>query len=312
LSNFTGKISCRESLAERTTFKIGGTADIFVQPVHIDELIKVVKFCTENMIPFFVLGGGSNVVFGDDGFAGAVISTAKLNSVTILDEDEIKAKNLPSLSRSEFFMQAESGCSMEKLLSRGELLSLSGLEEFAGLPATIGGAVFMNARCYGKSFSDVLQSVSYLDTTDFKVKDYYVNPSDWDYKKSPFQDEEKIILSAVFKVQKGKAEDIAAKMESFIEDREEKGHFRFPSAGSVFKNNREFGKPTGLIIDEAGLRGHKIGGAQIAPWHGNIIINTGGAKAGDVMELVEYIKKCVKEKTGFELETEILFVQNEE
>ncbi|MDR1748370.1 MAG: UDP-N-acetylmuramate dehydrogenase [Spirochaetaceae bacterium] len=300
--NIRGKIFPSESLAEHTTFRIGGPAELFIEPADEAELIAVMEFLGKTGVPCFILGGGSNVVISDDGLEGAVISTAALDSLSIDDGDREYAGD-----SGELRIRAGSGCTMEKLLLRCRELSLSGLEEFAGLPGTVGGAVYMNARCYGRSVSDVLRSVTWFDRAAEKIRECRIDMDDWDYKKSPFQNREGVILSAVMAVKKGKAEDIASLMERYIRDREEKGHFRYPSAGSVFKNSREYGKPSGLIIDEAGLRGYAIGGAQVAPWHGNIIINTGNASASDVARLVGYIRNYVRGKTGFDLEPEILF-----
>ena len=142
------------------------------------------------------------------------------------------------------------------------------------------------------------------------IDEYIFDSKDWDYKKSPFQSGDKFIVEVNFKVHKGRKNDIFDKAESYITDRELKGHFKYPSAGSVFKNNRSFGKPSGKIIDEVGLRGFSVGDAQVAPWHGNFIINTGSATAMDVKKLVEHIQKNVQEKTGFLLECEIIFTDS--
>ena len=195
---------------------------------------------------------------------------------------------------------------------------LTGLEDFAGLPGTAGGAVFMNARCYEKSISDILISASvlYFSEKGCTIKEYECRQEEWGYKRSPFQpqnkryaelnDDRPVIVSATFLTAQGDTALIRSTMESRIADRTAKGHFKLPSAGSVFKNNHAFGKPSGQLIDEAGLRGLQIGGAQVAPWHGNFIVNTGSATARDVMELIAIIQKRVKDRTGFKLEPEII------
>jgi len=139
------------------------------------------------------------------------------------------------------------------------------------------------------------------------------NAADWDYKKSPYQNCKRFITTATFKlIQKTETDkpSIEADCKKFINERVSKGHFKFPSAGSVFKNNHDFGKPSGKIIDECGLKGYTIGGAQVAPFHGNFIINSNHATASDIKNLVEYIQKIIYEKQGFSLETEIIFVDN--
>jgi UDP-N-acetylmuramate dehydrogenase len=152
---------------------------------------------------------------------------------------------------------------------------------------------------------------------DCTLKEFECRKKEWGYKRSPFQPQNKryaelsdnrpIIASAMFKVEQGEAALIRKKMERRIADRTAKGHFKLPSAGSVFKNNHAFGKPSGQLIDEAGLRGLQIGGAQVAPWHGNFIVNTGSATAKEIVELIKTIQQQVKDKTGFELEPEIIF-----
>ena len=176
----------------------------------------------------------------------------------------------------------------------------------------------MNARCYGVSISDVLVSVRYVkcavkgaDGADgFSFAEYTKKDEDWDYKKSPFQNTADVIVSVTFRVVRGDKAEIKSKSESFVEDRRNKGHFRFPSAGSVFKNNREFGKPSGQIIQDAGLRGVSVGGAQVALWHGNIIVNTGNATSSDILKLSDTVASEVKKKFGYELENEIMFVNS--
>ena len=165
----------------------------------------------------------------------------------------------------------------------------------------------MNARCYEGSVSDVLLETEILNE-DLQRQTIPFREEDFGYKKSPFQGREALILSARFAMRLEKPEDIRREIASHRQDRTDKGHYRFPSAGSAFKNNRVFGEPTGKIIDKSGLRGLSIGGAQVAPWHGNIIINTGNATASDIRRLMDEVACRVKEERGFELESEVLFV----
>jgi UDP-N-acetylmuramate dehydrogenase len=186
----------------------------------------------------------------------------------------------------------------------------SGAEKFAGLPGTLGGALFMNARCFDLSISELFVEAYYIDLNDYTEQHKIFSSSDWDYKVSPFQNSHTLILSATFRLKKNvkSKEELKSENKKYIEERKSKGHFNFPSAGSVFRNNREFGAPSGKIIDECGLRGKQIGMAQIAPFHGNFIINLGGATQKDVKALVEFTVKEVKAKTGFCLQPEIIFV----
>ena len=206
-----------------------------------------------------------------------------------------------------FSVSVLSGTSVDGLTFRLAERGLSGLEFLAGMPGSVGGAVWMNARCYEKSVSDVLLETEILDE-NYERQRIPFNVEDFSYKKSPFQTREVLILSARFAVQFGESPDIHKEIAGYRQNRTDKGHYRFPSAGSVFKNNHAFGDPSGRIIDQLGLRGLSIGGAQVAPWHGNIIINTGNAVAGDIRVLMDEVRRRVKEERGFELESEILFV----
>ena len=291
IDNYNGIFLQNESLKDKTTFKIGGNASFFAKPEDSKSLIALLSWAKENDLPLFILGGGSNLVVSDDGIDKLVISTEAFDFCNLQDE----------------VLTCGSGCSFEKITEFCIKSEISGLENFAGLPGTTGGATFMNARCYEVSISDVISSVKYIDLSDFTEKTYSVDLSEWDYKKSPFQTGDKIITQVNFNVKKGNSKEIEEKSLSFIKDREIKGHFKFPSAGSVFKNNRNFGKPSGKIIDEVGLRGFSVGQAQVAPWHGNFIINNGNATASDVRNLVEIIQEKVLKETGFMLECEIIF-----
>jgi UDP-N-acetylmuramate dehydrogenase len=182
-----------------------------------------------------------------------------------------------------------------------------GLEFLAGMPGTLGGAVWMNARCGERSVSDVLAGTEILDESGGRLFVPYKD-GDFSYKKSPFQGRDVLVLSAELRVYERDTEELCREAEALRRDRRAKGHFRAPSAGSAFKNNRAFGKPTGKIIDELGLRGLSVGGAAVAPWHGNIIINTGNAAASDIRDLVNVVTEKVRAALGFVLEPEILFV----
>ena len=303
---FRDIIQKKIGLSQFTSFKIGGDADIYIAPSSPEELAAALAFIKENRIPSILLGGGTNLLIPDEGIRGAVIHTCRLNKIRLLTAGE------------SLLVQAEAGALMQDVTEFCAKHGLTGLEDFTGLPGTTGGAVFMNARCYEKSISDVLVSVSvlYFSEKGCTIKEYECRQEEWGYKRSPFQprnkryaelgDDRQVIVSAVFRIARGDKALIRKTMESRIADRTAKGHFKLPSAGSVFKNNHTFGKPSGKLIDEAGLRGLQIGDAQVAPWHGNFIVNTGSATARDVMELIGTIQKRVKETTGFELEPEII------
>ena len=186
------------------------------------------------------------------------------------------------------------------------------LQEYSGRPCSVSGAVVMNARCFKKEIIDFFESAEYFDIETLSLKKISFSLSDWQYKKSPFQNQNRIILSSVFRLSKKTSlfhEDLVNENRKFVSMRKEKGHFSFPSAGSVFKNNRDFHFPAGKIIDDCGLKGKKCGNAQIAPFHGNFIINLGGATQSDVKNLVQSVKDEVLKNKGFLLEPEIIFVE---
>jgi len=182
---------------------------------------------------------------------------------------------------------------------------LSGLEFAASLPGTVGGAVWMNARCYEREIADALESVETLDA-GLALRRRLFEPAEWGYKRSPFQSTTDVILRAVFRLGPGDPGTIEEAMRRHRQDREVKGHFLHPCAGSVFKNDRSFGKPTGRLIDELGLKGLRIGGAQVAPYHGNIIVNLGDATAADVRALIERVEREVADRVGLRLEREVI------
>lgn len=297
-------ISQNEELKKHTTFEIGGPADEYYEPETFEELIEIIHQCTLQEKKYFLLGGGSNLVFSDKGFRGAVICTRKLNKIKLIESN---------------LVIAEAGATMKELVDFCTENGLSGFEEFAGLPGTVGGALFMNARCFDKSVSENLYETHWLEKSDedgeYKNREilFEEDEKNWEYKKSPFQETGRIIKSGTFKVNPVENDDfrdaIRSKCAGFIKGREERGHFKYPSAGSVFKNNHEFGKPSGKIIDEAGLRGYRIGGAQVAEFHGNFIVNTDKASADDVKRLVVYIQDTVRNQFGYNLEPEIIFIE---
>lgn len=300
--DFCGSVLFDEPMSKHTSFKIGGEVPVFFEPENLDSLLVLIAALKSAEINYFVLGGGSNIVFCDSGFEGVVISLLKINRISLVESIETKDDDV--------LVSAEAGATMASFVNFCAENGFSGAEKFAGLPGTIGGALFMNARCFDLSISELFVEAYYIDLNDYTEQHKIFSPSDWDYKISPFQNAHTLILSATFRLKKNEKpkEEIKSENKKYIEERKSKGHFNFPSAGSVFRNNREFGAPSGKIIDECGLRGKQIGMAQIAPFHGNFIINLGGATQKDVKALVEFTVKEVKEKTRFCLQPEIIFV----
>ena len=286
-----------EPMAEHTSFRVGGPADLWLRPggglfPGFAELL--LRRAGEAGIPVFILGGGANVLVSDRGIRGIVLDTAGWKGIR----------------EEEGGLYVRSGTSVDEMTGYAAAAGLSGLEFLAGMPGTLGGALWMNARCYEKSLSDVLIETGILDMEGGKgeIRQIGRRAGDFGYKKSPFHGRRVLILGARLALSPGEKGEIRREMEEHLRDRELKGHYRYPSAGSVFKNNRAFGKPAGQIIDELGLRGLRAGDAQVAPWHGNIIVNLGNAGAADIRSLTERIAAGVKAARGIELEREILFV----
>ncbi len=319
---FEGTVLYDEELKLHTTIKIGGKAKIFVEPKTVDSAIYVLSLCKANNINVFFIGGGSNLVFSDDGFEGLILSTRLFNGI------EYRA-----LDKNHVEITCGSGVLINDVIEYCQAKGFKTLDTFYGLPGSCGGAVYMNARCYGKDTSDFLSGVEYivLDEIDENSyinvesikKMYHNNNSDWMYKHSPFMNKKCLITKVSFYAESLYPEllqndsahvpaeiinSLKSENDFYMKDRTKKGHFKFPSAGSVFKNNRSFGEPSGVLVDKAGLKGITSGDAQIAPWHGNFIINKGNASCSDIKFLVEKARSTVKQQTGFEMECEILFV----
>ena len=304
-----------EALAPKSTFKVGGTARLFISPQNPDQFERILAAIRTTELPFFVTGGGSNVVFPDGTYEGVIISTQGIKEI-FFDPDDTAADGPDSA-----LVTCQCGVPMAAFVDFCTRKNLTGAEQFAGLPGTVGGAVYMNARCFDRSISDILYSTTHIefDSKTDKQINLPFNAADWDYKKSPFQKkdstsgsvEARYITQATFKLTRAAPatrDQIVANCKKYIAERVDKGHFKYPSAGSVFKNNHNFGAPSGKLIDECGLKGLTIGGAQIAPFHGNFIINIDHASAEDIHKLVNAAQKAVREKFGFELEPEIIFV----
>lgn len=306
-------------LAPWTTFRVGGPADALARPRSEEELIRLIRFARKSGIPITVLGGGANVVVGDAGIRGLVILTTGLDRIRREENRLYVGAGKPISDASAF--AAEHG--------------LAGLAFIYAMPGTTGGAIWMNARCYDGEIAPILREVRYLDIEgcgeredlhgaaragafgerrgarppgDHAVGVYQVVPEDFSYKISPFQDGRRIILEGVFDLAPSGGRDLWSEMRDHEDDRRRKGHFDAPCAGSIFKNNRAFGEPSGKIIDRLGLRGTQVGGARVSDLHGNIIINTGTASAGDIRTLTELVRERVRAETGFILEPEVLFI----
>jgi UDP-N-acetylmuramate dehydrogenase len=302
---YKADIRYEEPMSGHTTFKVGGPADAWIRPrgdSFPSYAAAILETARSEGIPVFLLGGGANLVVADSGLRGIVLDSTGWTGWDF---------SLPEREGAGILMRVRSGTPADEAAEAAAREGWGGLDFLAGMPGTIGGAVWMNARCYGASVSDILEDAEFLAAGGGPetLKSVQVSrfEGDFSYKKSPFQSRKGIILSARFRLRHRDREELGWNMAERRRERENKGHYRAPSAGSAFKNNRDFGKPTGQILDELGLRGLTVGGAAIAPWHGNIVINTGNARAADIRALTEAAAEKAKAALGIDLEPEILF-----
>ena len=280
-----------EPLAAHCTFKIGGPAQLFVQPQTEQQLCSAAALCKEQAVRYYLLGNGSNILFADEGFAGVVIDISALGSDIAIEGNTLTAGAGVRLA----------------ILCRAALEhGLSGLEFAYGIPGTVGGAVYMNAGAYGGEMKDVLTVVRYL-TAEGEVVQASAAELDLSYRHSIFEENGGCILSAQFALQPGNAADIRAKMDELMAKRADKQPLDKPSAGSTFK--RPAGAFAAALIDQCGLRGFRHGGAAVSDKHCGFVVNLGGATCADVLALCDEVRAIVKEKTGYELEKEIRVVK---
>ena len=270
------------SLSKYTTYRVGGIAKIVVYPDNIDKLIELLKYLDKNNIKFKVLGKGSNLIFSSKIYDGVIIILDKLCNI------EIK-KNI---------INVEAGYSIIKLSNEAAKLGLSGLEFASGIPGTIGGGVFMNAGAYLSSFSDIVRTVTFLDE-NYDIKTYNLEELEYSYRNSILRERNYIVLSAELELTPKTPEEIKHIISDRRERRLQSQPLEFPSAGSVFRNPE--GDYAGRLIEEAGLKGEKVGGAMVSTKHANFIINYNNATGEDIKELIEIIEKKIKEKYNINL-----------
>lgn len=309
----TDQLKLNESLAFHTTFKLGGPAKIFLAAKTGEELVKVVSLCRKLSLPFLILGQGSNILIGDSGFKGVVIKN-KAKKIKILGYKG-KVRNL-RIKVKNIFVEASSGVFVNQLVRYTLNEGLEGLENFLGLPGTIGGAIYTNAHNLkvGDFFGDHLTE-AYLLTSSSKVKKVTQEYFDFSYDKSKIQHTGEVVLSAIFSLKLADKTKLWKKANEVMDYRLRTQPLGKFSAGCIFKNIKKseamrastpgFTTSAGFLIEAAGLKGKKIGGAQVSTVHANFIVNLGRATASDVIKLIEIIKKKVKEKFGVRLEEEI-------
>ncbi len=281
-----------EPMAKHTSFKIGGPADVFIKVDNIEELKETLDLSKKNQIPLTIIGNGSNLLVTDKGIRGI---TAKLN----LKDIEIKNENNKQIIKVEAGVPV--GLFSQKLLKE----EITGFEELSGIPGTIGGAVIMNAGAHGKELKDILKKVTAMDYNG-NIHEFTNEECLFSYRNSRFQKEKYIILQATLELEKGNSTEIKEKMDEYMQFRKEKQPIEYPNAGSTFKRGEDF--VTAKLIDEAGLKGYKVGGAQVSEKHAGFIVNVDNATAKDVIELTDYIKEKIEEKFGKKINLEIQII----
>lgn len=279
-----------EPLKNHTSFKIGGNAEMFVTVSNISQLKAVLCTCKQNDIPLFILGRGSNLLISDNGMRGVVLNL----------DGEFK-----EISLKENTITCGAGTNLTKLCTFALSESLSGLEFAYGIPGSVGGAVYMNAGAYGGEMKDVVEEVTHI-TREGEVVTLSADELDFSYRHSVYKDCDNIIISAKFSLTPAESVDIKSKMDDFMNRRRTKQPLEFPSAGSVFK--RPQGNFAGTLIEQCGLKGATVGGAQVSEKHAGFIINIGGATCQDVLDLVKLVQDTVQENTGYFLEREIIHI----
>ena len=282
-------------LKKHTTFKIGGPAKYFFLAKSKEDLVKAIKTAKKLKLPFFVLGGGSNLLVADEGFKGIVIKAQNAKR-------KVKKKNSKLKT-----IYIESGARLNDVVKICLEESLRGMEWAIGIPGTVGGAIKGNAGAFGSSMKDIVKEVEAFDILSEKIKILKNKDCEFKYRESIFKKKKNlIILSAELEFKKGEKKKIKEKIKEYLNYRKKTQPLKFASAGSIFKNPQSFF--TGELIERCGLKGKKIGKVKISEIHGNFIVNLGGGKAKEVVELIKLIKKEVRRKFKIKLEEEIEYL----
>lgn len=285
------KVKYNEKMSKYTTMRVGGPCDCIVFPDEISKIKEVIDFCKNENITFFVIGNGSNLLVKDEGIHGVVIKLGHRFGKIEIDGE---------------YILAYAGATMPTLSQLAKKNSLKGLEFACGIPGTIGGGVKMNAGAYGSQISDILYEVTYMDEKE-EIKIIKNKDCSFGYRKSIFTiNPNYVILSAKFKLERGNIDEIENKMKENSLARKTKQPLEYPNFGSVFK--RPEGYFVGKLVDDAGLRGYKIGGAQVSTKHTGFIVNVDNATCKDVLDLIGYVQTTVYNKFNVKLTPEVIII----
>ena len=285
-------IKVNEKLSQYVNFKVGGPADILLTPRTKEQVIKSVKICKENNIPFYIIGNGSNLLVRDGGFRGVVILMKSLTNISVDGE----------------VIDAESGVMLKDVSKTALENSLTGFEFACGIPGTVGGAIFMNAGAYNGEIANVAESAQVIDN-EGNIKELSKEELEFGYRSSAIMKNGYVVLSAKFKLKNGQVKTIKDLVDDLTNKRESKQPLEYPSAGSTFK--RPEGYFAGKLIQDAGVKGYSIGGAAVSEKHSGFVINKGNATAKDITDLIKHIQAEVKKQFGIELHTEVRIIGEE-
>lgn len=279
-------IEIDEPMKNHTSFKVGGPVDILVNPENYQQVVDIISLCKGDNVPYYIIGNGTNLLVKDGGIRGVVIKLCKLNEIT-LEEDKLIAK-------SGALLKDVSGIALDQ--------GLTGFEFACGIPGSIGGAVAMNAGAYNGEISNVVESAKVIDN-DGKIRVLNKDELELGYRTSSILKHGYTVIEVTFKFQKGEQEKIKGRIEDLNKRRSEKQPLEYPSAGSTFK--RPEGYFAAKLIEDSGLKGMKVGGAEVSEKHSGFIVNKGDATAKDILDLIKLVQKTVKDKFNVELFTEV-------
>ena len=281
-----------ELMSKHTSFKIGGPADYFVKATNLNDIKHVLNISEKYKLPLTIVGNGTNLLVSDKGVRGIVLK---------LDLLDFKVKRTKDKAK----IVVGSGFPIGKLSNIALKEELTGVEFLSGIPGTVGGAIRMNAGAYGKEMKDVVLSTKYMEK-DGKIKKINLEEHEFGYRNSIFSKLDVIIIETTIELSYGKKKEISDKINEYMKSRMEKQPLELPNAGSTFKRTND--SITAMLIDECGLKGYRIGDAAVSEKHAGFIVNLGNASCKDVLDLIEYIKKKVKERFNQEIELEILVI----
>lgn len=289
LENVLGRdnVLLGEPLCKHTTFAIGGPADVYAIPQSIEDLARIHRVCSDTLTPMRILGKGSDLLVADSGMRGVVVQVLG---------------NLSEITIDGNIIRAQAGATNSEVAQAALQAGLSGFEFAAGIPGTIGGAAIMNAGAYGGEFRDVCIELTCIDSEgDFVTVSR--DDAEWSYRHSMMSEEGYVVAEAVLELAPADPEEIKATMDDLQARREEKQPLEMPSAGSTFK--RPEGYFAGKLIQDAGLQGASVGGAQVSTKHAGFVVNAGNASAADVLGLIRHVQETVKARFGVDLEPEV-------